>query len=225
MKVLGGLRLGEGGSVDNMTLPVGSDFPDKENVGELFYLKGNPDKSSGVYICEEDPSIPNGLTWRILINIDSEELRTQLIELGSTRPLFIYSANAVAVRWDFQSKIDTGFFEHTTVAPDSSKVKILRDGFYQVTYTLNSAQEKNSSQLLKCFVRLNGRDVVGRSITNSWSQGSDHPVTNTTTFVARLYTGDVIEVMAQPKTFRGKLSRVYTVDDSCGLAITRIGEI
>lgn len=224
MKVLGGLQLGEKSSLINLTVPIGDQFPSDENIGELFFVRrGSIFHKPGLYICQDNEE--GALVWKLLVDASAENLEYPVIELGTTEPLNIYSSSQIPLRWDFRSILTDNCFEHTTVGPESSVVKIKRDGMYQISYSVSSEKESSGTQILCCGLRLNGKNLMGRSVTYSYRGGSSLS-SNTNTVMARLYAGMEVElvcfVLMDNSWFGSR--RTMTVSDNCSLSFTRIGE-
>jgi len=232
MRVLGGLRLAEGTEIGNITLPVGAEFPEDENIGELFYLRGHATTDSGLYMCEEDWSNNGGLKWRLLVHVDSDALRTPILEIGSTKPMFLNSDLPTPIRWDYQSEVNDRYFSHSTEPAQSADITILKDGFFQVTYTINTTPDKKTEQSSRVYILVNGVAIVGRSVTNTLVYNEDYQTTNTNTFIGRFFAQDVLQVVVETtqdiknkNKNKNNSVKMVTINENCGFSITQIGDL
>lgn len=222
MRVLGGLKIGEGSTIDNLTLPIGSSFPEDENIGELFYMQDNPNYVSGVYICR---AVQGSLVWQLLIDASSETLEYPVIELGTTQAVDIYSSSPIPLRWDFRSVITPEVFQHDTeVNPE--RIEIKRDGLYQVSYSVSSQKASSGAQVLRCSVRVDQDREIGRSVTFSY-RGGTSVSSNTNTFLVRCSAGQVLDLVCLvvfDTSWWGN-RETLTISQNCSLSVARIGDL
>ncbi|MBW4062252.1 hypothetical protein HJC99_06825 [Candidatus Saccharibacteria bacterium] len=104
------------------------------------------------------------------------------------------SATPTAIPWNAQTRVDSGYTHSTSVNP--TRLNIVNNGWYQVSYSVSTANASANRNTVQCRLRFNGTTYNTPSSSYSYTRNTvDANGTNSTSVMVQATAGDYIEVV------------------------------
>jgi hypothetical protein len=132
----------------------------------------------------------------------------------------VNTSTATRYSWDSQLIRDSDVFDHSTVT-NPSRIYLLKDGFYKLSYCITYDSTNNNRKNIKCFLMENGSDIVKLTSTASYTRNNydDYGSNTLPPIIMKFQEGTFIELYHHRE---GSYGNANTYANECWLQIEYI---
>jgi len=132
----------------------------------------------------------------------------------------INQSTASFYEWNAQLIRDTDTFDHST-STNSSRIYVLKDGLYKLSYTLCYDNTNSTRKNIKAYLRLNGSTEIILTTASSYVRNTtdDYGSITLPAVISSLSNGDYVELMYKRE---GSYGTVHTYANQCWLQMEYI---